>query len=80
MSSCRLTKETAIKHKLITDECSPRPGDDQPESDHDFSSSTSHLESTCIGLSLMDATYKTTQCVLPLFFISVSTNTGHCIV
>jgi len=31
-------------------------------------------------ISLMDATYKTTQYDLPLFFISVRTNTGYCVV
>ena len=31
-------------------------------------------------ISLMDATYKTTQYDLPLFFISVHTNTGYCVV
>ena len=31
-------------------------------------------------ISLMDATYKTTRYDLPLFFISVRTNTGYCIV
>ena len=31
-------------------------------------------------ISLMDATYKTTCYDLPLFFISVCTNTGCCVV
>ena len=31
-------------------------------------------------ISLMDATYKMTQYDLPLFFISVRTNTGYCVV
>ena len=31
-------------------------------------------------ISLMDATYKTTCYELPLFFISVRTNTGYCVV
>ena len=31
-------------------------------------------------ISLMDATYKTTRYELPLFFISVRTNTGYCVV
>ncbi len=31
-------------------------------------------------ISLMDATYKTTRYDLPLFFVSVRTNTGYCVV
>ena len=31
-------------------------------------------------MSLMDATYKTTRYDLPLFFISVRTNSGYCVV